>query len=183
MRRRQGPSKKMAPASAGERACAHTFKEDEGLQLEVDCTQCNGAHDLANRKCLTGVMNALVAISVPESIVLRRYIDKRYRGGVVSLVAGGAAELSSLNRLLSTNPSPSDKRCRTCLANRTGVITGAKRALLEDPIAYLEGSQEVRRDLQERMLASAGKCVDAGECIGESLKGTKLEQEGGLPVQ
>ncbi len=179
MRRRQsGPTKKTAPTSAPEHACAHLYREDEGLQLEIDCTRCNGAHDLANRKCLAGVMNALVAASIPESIVLRRYTDKRYRGEVVAWIASCAGELASLNRSLSANADPSDRRCRTCLASKMRVLLGAKRALLDDPGAYLGNPSEVRMELRGKMIASAGRCVDAPVCVDSSLDSTQLRRGG-----
>ena len=178
MRRRQGPAKKLAPANAPERACAHVYREDEWLQLEIDCMECNGAHDLMNRKCLAGVMNALVATSAPEAIVLRRYTHKRYRGEVVGLLSACAAELASLNRSLSLKTEVSDKRCRTCRASSVSVITSAKRTLLDDPMAYMRDGSAVRKDLREKMVASAGGCVDAPICVDEVLGRTGLCPDG-----
>lgn len=160
----------MAPATELEHACAHTYREDEGLQLEIDCIDCNGAHDLASRKCLAGVMNALVAASAPETIVLRRYTDKRYRGGVVETLCSSASALASLNRLLAVKNPPSDKRCRTCRASTSNVLQEVRRALLENPIAFLQRDPSLRRDIRDMMVASAGRCVDAEACVEESLE-------------
>lgn len=183
VRRRQGPTKKLAPASTPEHACAHSYREDEGLQLEIDCTECNGAHDLTNRKCLAGVMNALVAASPPESIVLKRYIDKRYRGDSAAWIATCAGELASLNRLISAKNCSSDKRCRTCLASRVNVLDTARRALLDDPATYLNRPGDVFKEIRERMMASAGRCADAPACVDEVLAGIGLESEDGTSAR
>jgi hypothetical protein len=169
MRRRQGPTKKLAPANAPEHACVHTYREEEGLQIEIDCRECNGAHDLMNRKCLAGVMNALAAASAPEAIVLRRFTDKRYRGETVAFLASCSTELASINRLLTLRDSSSDRRCRTCHASKASVLATAKRTLLDDPVAYLSRRPEVRAELRDRMVASAGRCVDASQCVDEVL--------------
>jgi hypothetical protein len=179
VRRRQGPTKKLAPTSAPEHACAHSYRDDEGLQLEVDCTDCNGAHDLNNRKCLAGVLNALVSASPPESIVLKRYIDKRYRGDSVAWIATCAGELSLLNRLVSAKNGSSDKRCRTCLASRVNVLDSARRALLDDPATYLNSPRDVFKEIRERMLASAGRCAEAPVCVDEVLASIGLESGDG----
>ncbi len=178
MRRRQGPSKKLAPANAPEHACAHTYREDEGLLIEIDCMGCNGAHDLANRKCLAGVMNALVAASMPEAIVLRRFTEKRYRGGTLQFLVSCSSELASMNRSMSLKDLPSDKRCRTCHASRAEVLVAAKRALLDDPLAYMTDGPSVRADLRDRMIATAGRCADASACIDEALSMTRLHAGG-----
>ncbi len=175
MRRRQGPTKKLAPTSAPEHACAHSYREDEGLLLEIDCRDCNGAHDLSNRKCLAGVINALASAGTPESIVLRRFIDKRYRGDTVDWIVVCAHELASLNRYLSGKNESSDKRCRTCLASRANVLSNARRALLDDPATYLTNPCEVREEIRGKMVASAGRCADARKCVDEVLAGTKLD--------
>jgi hypothetical protein len=169
MKRRKGPTKKLAPANTPEHACPHEYREDEGLQLEIDCATCKGAHDLASRQCLAGVMNALVAASPPEAIVLRRYTDKRYRGEIVQVLISCASELASLNRLLISRSSVSDRRCRTCHASRTNVVTDARQALLENPIAYLRERPSVLREIRERMLAASGRCADAPHCLEEIL--------------
>ena len=169
MKRRQGPTKKLAPVNSTEHACAHTYREEEGLQVEIDCRDCNGAHDLANRKCMSGIVTALVSSSAPEAVVLRRFTDKRYRGETVRFLTSCAAELSSMNRSLSLQSPPSDKRCRTCPASRANVVAAARSALLADPVAFMNDRNGVLSDLMQKMVASAGRCVDARECIGEML--------------
>jgi len=177
MSRLSGPTKKLAPANAPEHACPHEYREDEGLQLEIDCRACKGAHDLGNRQCLSGVMNALAAASTPDTIVLRRYIDKRYRGESICVLISCASELAALDRLLTSKSVVSDRRCRTCQASRTNVIASAKRALLDDPMGYAEEKTAVWAEIQERMVASAGRCADAPECVTETLAEIGLKRE------
>ncbi len=175
VRRRQGPTKKLAPASAPEHVCAHSYKEDEGLQLEIDCRECNGAHDLSNRKCLAGVVNALTSASNPESIVLRRYTDKRYRGEVVSWIALCASALSCLDRSISRREESSDRRCRTCPASKANVLASLRRALLDNPMGYIVDWAAIRKDIREMMSAQAARCVDAAKCIDDVLASADLQ--------
>jgi len=124
-------------------------------------------------------MNALVETSAPEAIILRRYTEKRYRGEVVGWMAACAAELASLNRSLAAKTESSDRQCRTCRASKENVLLGAKLALLEDPMAFMRHSAEVRKDLREKLIASAGRCVAAPDCIDQVLEGTRLRSEDG----
>lgn len=130
---------------------------------------CNGAHDLANRKCLAGIINALAATSMPEAIVLKRYTHKRYRGEAIAWIVACAAELASLNRALTTSSELSDKVCRTCPASAIAVLGNVKRAMLEDPATYTTQSAEILKDIREKMIAAAGKCSDAVQCIDDIL--------------
>ncbi len=169
MSRRPGPTKKLAPSNAPEHACPHDYREDEGLQLEIDCTECKGPHDLANRQCLSGIMNALVASSSPDAIVLRRYIDKRYRGDAIGVLISCASELASMNRRLASAHVSSDKRCRTCQASMSKVIASARHALLDDPMGYMRAKDATRAEIFEKMVASSGRCADGHQCVAESL--------------
>ena len=166
MRHRRGPTKRLAPTLGPDTSCPHEFTEDEGVQLEIDCTECSGAHDLANSKCLTSAMNAACGGAVPEVVILKRYTHKRYRGDSVWLVSRAAAELAALNRVLASSEQLSDKECRTCAASRQLVIVDLRRRLLENPRAYMSGGlglpEEIRRGRETVACTRAKECVEAG---------------------
>src|SRR4030065_369296 len=116
MRHQQGPTKRMAPSASPETCCSHEYLEDDDLVLSIDCNACAGAHDLSNQRCYAGVLNILASGAQPDSIVLRRYIDKRYRGEAVKAAALAASERASPRRGIAALEPPSDRRCRTCPA-------------------------------------------------------------------
>ncbi len=137
MKHLQGPTKKLIPSISPENRCPHQYGEDEGLQLEIDCSECQGAQDLANSRCVSGILNVMMTGAVPTAIILKRFIHKRYRGESIGPLALVASELSALNRAIASAEKPSDKRCRTCGASRERVLMAMKRRLLENPTEYL----------------------------------------------
>jgi len=140
MKRDRRPAKRLAPTPSPEASCPHEFTGAEGLQLEVDCETCGGAQDLLNRRCLTGLVNVVVRNAVPDTIILKRFMHKRYRNETVKLVAGAASELSALTRALGSASTPSDRKCRTCPCSAVKLIAEMRKSLLRDPEAYLLGS-------------------------------------------
>ncbi len=172
MKHRQGPTKRLAPNLGTNAICPHEYVEDEGVQLEIDCTDCPGAHDLANRKCLTSAINAVSAGGTPESVILKRFTHKRYRGSMVVVVSRAATELSALNRVLAATEPASDKDCRTCAASKQSIIAELKRLLLEDPGAYISGGQAVLENLRR---AHAGSpCERARTCVEVGLSASTI---------
>jgi len=166
MRHHQGPTKKLIPTMNPETVCTHVFVEDDGLQLEIDCSICQGAHDLSNPRCCAGVLNAMVSGAVPDTIILKRYMHKRYRHEAVAHVAAAAAELATLNRAISSIERPSDKRCRTCSASKENTLRTMKRKLMEDPDTYLLKTYKVLDEIRAKNdtdhCDQAKKCLESG---------------------
>ncbi len=167
MTHRQGPTKKLIPAIGPENRCAHTYSEDDGLQLEIECGPCQGAQDLDNRKCVSGILNVLVAGAVPETIILKRFVHKRYRGAPVARVSELARSLASINRAIASSEVPSDRKCRTCPASSPRILESVRRRLLEDPTAYFVG--KARFGSHIRSEAPNAGCPRAERCAGEAL--------------
>jgi hypothetical protein len=104
--------------------------------------------------------------AAPETIVLKRFIHKRYRGELVSHAAKAAAELSTLNRAIDSAEEPSDKRCRTCPASMPQICGTLKRKLLENPTLYLKSSRQIAAGVKERV---NDRCSRSRACISRSL--------------
>jgi hypothetical protein len=168
---RRGPSKKLAPTIGPDSGCPHSYAEDEGLQLEIDCSQCNGAHDLSNNKCLSAVLNVLAGGAQPEAIILKRFMHKRYRGVAVDVASSAASALASLNRAIMSAPRPSDRRCRTCTASKDRLLATIKRFLLDDPAGYVSNSSGLVARLKDSI--SDVSCSDAESCLEAALKATE----------
>ncbi len=176
MKQRRGPSKTLAPASMPEIACPHEFTEEEGLQLEIDCMTCAGPQDLRNRRCLIGAVNVIVSGSVPDAVILRRFMHKRYRYDQIRIMSMTAHELSALGRAISCAPPPSDKKCRTCPASMPRLLVELKRNLLEDPDAYFRLKGKTISKARER--ASAARCEEADDCVERALASSTLDKGG-----
>lgn len=168
MRHRTGPSKKLAPTSRPEAACPHEFVHDEGVQLEIDCDSCAGAHDLLARNCLVGAVNAAALGPQLDTIILRRMIHKRYRGEVVQLVISLGRQLSALNRAIASTPQPALKDCRTCSARRDRVLSKVRSMMLEDPASW--NPDRILSGMSAGMLAPNTSCARAGECVKRALE-------------
>ncbi len=167
MKHRKGPTKKLIPSISLDNCCPHEYSEDEGLQLEIDCSACQGAQDLTNSRCVSGILNVLVTGAVPRAVILKRFIHKRYRGESVESVALVASELSALNRAIASAEKPSDKRCRTCSASRERILMAMKRRLLENPAGYLPGHRNMAAELASRFRSD--QCSDSDKCIENAL--------------
>lgn len=174
MKQRKGPTKRLAPAIAPNACCSHSFSDDEGLQLEIDCSECAGAHDLKNNKCLTGIVNVMSVGAEPEAIILKRFIHKRYRGDLVRRAALAAVELAALNRALIAVEPPSDKRCRTCQASAEQVVTAMKRRLLENPVEYVSSNEKIVEDIESVALFHA--CENARACVDRGISVSALQR-------
>jgi hypothetical protein len=175
MKQREGPTKRFAPALSADVCCPHSFNEDEGVQLEINCQECAGAHDLANTRCMIGVVNVVSGGVTPETIILKRFTHKRYRKDSVRLVSAAAVELSALNRALSAPEPVSDKSCRTCPASGRQVVQGLKRSLLNDPRGYIlhpeETMEQIRRAQGTVACERASACVNVGLSVSEFAGG------------
>lgn len=168
MKRSIGPTKKLAPSLSPNASCPHTYSDDEGIQLEIDCLECAGAHDLKNSKCLTGVLNVVSSGAEPEAIILKRFIHKRYRGEVVRRIASAASELAALNRAMVSAEPPSDKRCRTCAASSERVVSAMKLRLLENPLESAASRLAMLEDIERAALALP--CESARACVEKGLR-------------
>jgi len=176
MTRRQGPTKKLIPALGFENRCPHTYSEDDGLQLDIECGSCQGAQDIDNRKCVSGILNVMLAGAVPQSIVLKRFVHKRYRGTAVQRVSKLARTLGAVNRAISSSEPPSDRKCRTCPASTQSVLESFKRALLEDPGSYT--AEMVRLDPSSMATGARAACPKAERCLHEALGSCSALQGG-----
>jgi len=168
MRHRTGPSKKLAPACRPETACPHEFTHEDGVQLEIDCSSCAGAHDLLARNCLVGVVNAAAAGPPLDTIILRRMTHKRYRGEAVQLVTSLGRQLSALNRAIASSQDPSDKECRACSAKKERVLSRIKSMIAEDPANW--HPDRALSEMSVESLAPAPSCARADECVRRALE-------------
>jgi len=163
----KGPTKKLAPTITNEMGCPHSFRDDEGLQLDIECISCSGAHDLINKRCAAGILRVLSEGPKPDSIILRWYIHKRYRGAAVNWINLAAEELSTLGRALGSAETSSDRRCRTCPANKERVISALRLRVLDDPFSYASSPAGVLKDLAERF--PKGNCERRSDCVRSGL--------------
>ena len=162
----RNPNKQLVPATRPEKPCPHDYSDDEGLVIEVDCTACRGAQDMENARCFAGLMNVVMAGAAPRSVVLRRYLDKRYRGTAVRRLLATAEMLASVNRAISALTRPSDRRCRTCPVSKERVLCSIRDAILRDPIGYSAGPSGVLE--QVRGAAGAIRCDRRDECLRDA---------------
>ncbi len=171
----RGPSKKLAPAISLERCCPHEWCEEDGLQLEIDCSACSGGNSLTNPKCLSGILKALTAGGLPDSIVLKSYIHKRYRGDSVGSAAAIASDLAALNRALASASldRPTDKRCRTCGASTENLLASLRRTILAEPALYASDRgiliSRVREDIVPEDCSRVEECLNLG--LGAAFRG------------
>ena len=162
----RGARKTLVPAMDSDTPCPHRYSEDEGLVLEVDCRECQGAYDLSNDRCMTGIITILSAGPVPESVVLKRFIHRRYRGDAISTLAAMAAELSALNRASASMTPPSDRRCRTCAVSTSRIVADLRSALIDRPASYMTEqitiSSDARASSKEHACDRAIRCAEKG---------------------
>lgn len=159
----RNPNKQLVPATRPEKPCPHDYSDDEGLAIEVDCTTCNGAQDMENARCFAGLMNVVMAGAAPRSVVLRRYLDKRYRGMAVHRLLATAEMLAAVNRAISALTRPSDRRCRTCPVSKEQILRSIRDAILRDPIGYSAGPSAVLEQVREA--TDAVRCDRRDECL------------------
>lgn len=174
MKHRRGPSKTLAPAPMPEVACPHEFTEEEGLQLEIDCMDCAGPQDLLNRRCLMGAVNVIMNGSIPDAVILRRFIHKRYRSDQILIISMAASELGGLCRALSCAQPPSDRRCRTCPASLPKMLAHLRQRLVEDPTAYFRRREEAASEAYAR--AGDVRCEQARSCIERALASSEFHK-------
>jgi len=159
----RNPNKQLVPATRPEKPCPHDYSDDEGLVIEVDCAACTGAQDMENARCFAGLMNVVMAGAAPRSVVLRRYLDKRYRGTSVRRLLATTEMLASVNRAIGALARPSDRRCRTCPVSKEWMLCSIRDAILRDPIGYSAGPCVVLE--QVRGAADAIRCDRKDECL------------------
>ena len=145
--------KKLVPVLSREAKCPHVYNDDDELCLDVDCSDCQGAQDLANSRCLTGILQILSSEAKPDAVVLRRHIHRRYREPCLSVLMRMASELAAVNRALSMRSEPSDRECLTCDASTAKLLKRMRRELLEDPRSFLEERAAVLNSIQGGLAA------------------------------
>lgn len=176
MRHRPGPTKRLAPSISSEMICPHIYAEDDGVHLEVDCSACAGAHDLSNNKCLAGVMNVVCCGAVPDTIILKRFIHKRYRRDTVGLAATAASELAALNRALAPSNQAPERACRSCAANKHEVIAEMRQRLLDDPAVYVISAAQLFTEIKASRAGLA--CARSSACVEGGLRASTLYGSG-----
>lgn len=161
-----GGRKKLVPRMDLEAMCPHAFTEEDGLQLEVDCEDCPGAQDLANRRCAAGILHIFSSEAAPSTVVLKRHLHKRYRGAHVSELAAASRTLSTLDRKIRSARAPSDDRCRTCSASEHRLARVLRSELLDDPQGFVAD----RDGVLARAVAgvSSATCAGAAECLARA---------------
>ncbi len=157
--------------------CPHSYTNEHGLQLEVDCSTCSGAQDINNSNCAKGILNIFRSGVEPDSIILKRYIHRRYRSESFKLLCELAAELCVLNRIVSTHIISSDKKCQTCSASKNETAGYLIDQLRHDPVAYRMRKLELSAKLDD--LALEASCPKAHECLREVLATTIIRYDGG----
>ncbi|MBU1157920.1 MAG: hypothetical protein KKE24_01110 [Candidatus Thermoplasmatota archaeon] len=175
--RSSGPTKKLAPARHADLHCPHSYTSEHGLQLEVDCSACTGAQDINNGNCARGILNILRSGVEPDSIILKRYIHRRYRSESFKSLCELATELSVLNRIVSAQVIPSDKRCLTCSASKEKTAEYLINQLRHDPVAYAKRKRALSDRLKD--IASEASCPKGHDCLREALATTIIRYDGG----
>lgn len=170
MRQSCGPTKRLAPTLAPGTCCPHEFTGSEGLQLEVDCESCGGAQDLLNRRCMVGIISIVARGAVPDTIMLKRFMHKRYRNEEVRVVAVAAAELSALTRAYACASTPSDRKCRTCACSPKRLVGELRMKLLGDPVQYVRDRRQVESMLSDAVAESG--CERSRECARQACSGS-----------
>jgi len=165
-----GPAKRLAPAISQDRVCEHSFVEDDGLHLEIDCNGCGGAQDLTNSRCMTSVLNILQKGVRPEAVVLKRFNHMRYRRVSLSRVFGLADELANLRRLAS-DEHLSDKRCQTCPASMPKVASKLAEELKRNPIEYATRAKMVSAKAEADASLT---CERAHACMAHVIESSRF---------
>lgn len=160
-----------------EQVCPHSYCEEEELRLEIDCSACPGAQDIRNGRCLSGMMHILCSEAVPQTVILKRHIHKRYRESALGRAFFAARLLSTLNRAIA-NPDPaSDRRCRTCSASIPRTALALRQVLLDDPIRYMDSRSPISANLPGNVAGAA--CERGVKCVDDALAlgGARYDQE------
>ena len=166
--------KKLVPVLSREAKCQHEYDDDDELSLHVDCNECQGAQDLANKRCLTGVLQILSSEAKPDTLILRRHIHRRYREPCLSVLMGMASELAAVNRALSMKSVPSDRRCLTCEASIPNLLGRIRRELLEDPRSFFETRAEVLDGIRDDLAAI--DCSRLGVCVARAYSSWRTRE-------
>ena len=159
--------KKLVPVLSCEAKCPHKYSDDNELCLDVDCSDCQGAQDLENNRCLAGILQILSSEAKPDTLILRRHIHRRYRGPCLSTLMNVASDLASMNRALSMKPVLSDKECQTCEASAPKLLGRIRRELLEDPSSFLEGTAVIMNRVSEDLAVI--DCERVSACVARAF--------------
>ena len=155
--------------------CPHTYCEEEELRLEIDCSACPGDQDMENRRCMSGIVQILASEAVPQTVILKRHIHKRYREPALLDACEAARELAVLTRTKAILEPASDRRCQTCSASTPNVAGNLRSMLLDDPIAYMKDASAVSKRV--RTAAGPANCNKGPECVEASLSQTRRGSE------
>lgn len=157
------PSKKLVPSLSEERSCEHTYSDEGGMTLEVECVGCSGGQSIDNAKCASGIVNILASGVRPDSIVLKGHIHVRYRGQAVGLLCESASALAAVRRLAARGTDASDAKCRTCPASRHRLAPDVVRFIRAEPVLFGARREALSENLTQR-LARVG-CKKVRECV------------------
>ncbi|UCE91841.1 MAG: hypothetical protein JSV90_01435 [Methanobacteriota archaeon] len=166
-RTRMGGRKKLVPAVSREAKCPHEYVDDDELRLEVECEGCHGPQDLANNRCLRGIVQVLCIGARPNVLILKRKTHKRYRDEPLALALKAASGLEALNRCLLVPRELSDKHCQTCHASMSWVMGALRRSFLDDPLGFVVDPDKAL-DRAVRSVAVT-RCGRASECIHHAI--------------
>jgi hypothetical protein len=169
-----GGRKKLVPARDRELKCPHTYCEEEELRLEIDCSDCSGAQDMQNRRCMSGIVQILSSEALPHTVTLKRHIHKRYREQALHLTLSAAQELAVLNRTSANVDAASDKRCRTCHASAPRIADTLRHLLLNDPIAYTKDFLSITEHIGAA--SKPANCRNGPECVETALSEARRRQ-------
>lgn len=168
------PSKRLVPRMAGDRTCDHVFVEEEGMTLEVDCTECSGPQTMDNARCASGIIDILASGVLPDTVVLRRYIDVRYRSERIVGLCAAAASLAALRRLKEQPGEASDRRCRTCPASKSRLASELIRRVRADPASFFSSQSSTPGGLRKEL--SSIDCPRLGRCIETVTSGEQTDR-------
>jgi hypothetical protein len=119
---------------------------------------------------MSGIVQILSSEAVPQTVILKRHIHKRYREPALLAACEAAQELAVLTRAKAIQEPASDRRCQTCSASTPNVAGNLRHMLLDDPIAYMKDFSAASRRL--RTATRPANCNRGPECVEASLSQT-----------
>ena len=119
---------------------------------------------------MSGIVQILSSEAVPQTVILKRHIHKRYRESALLAAREAARELAVLTRTKTILESASDRRCQTCSASASSIAGDLRHMLLDDPIAYMKDASAVARRV--RAAKRPANCDKGPECVETSLSQT-----------
>ena len=116
---------------------------------------------------MSGIVQILSSEAVPQTVILKRHIHKRYRESALLPAREAARELAVLTRTKTFMEPASDRKCQTCSASMSNIAGNLRYMLLDDPIAYMRDASEIARRV--RATVGPANCDKGPECVETSL--------------